>query len=353
MPVTAETLALVAAARAALDGVADGVARALTAAWVTAWDRLALDLVLALDEVLAATGGGGWPSRAQIVRAARLQAALEATARALDELTATARAQATAAARRAAEEGAATQAHLIATQLPYGAAQAVTLSRLARWSERDLAAIVARTAERITATSRPLSADADAAMRRELVRGVAVGAHPNEAARRMLTRLEGAFNGGLTRAVTIARTEMLDAHRQAAQASQAVHGEVLSGWVWVASLTRTSCGACWAMHGTEHPSSEPGPLGHPRCRCSRTPVVKPWQELGINVPEPPSVIPDAQATFRELPRADQVHILGRGRLAAWERGDVAWRDLATRRDNPDWRPSYVPTPVRQLAKEGC
>ncbi len=352
MPVTAETLALVAAARAALDGISDGAARALTAAWVTAWDRLALDLVLALDEVLAATKGG-WPSRAAIDRAARLQAALDAAARALDELTATAREQATSGARRAAEEGAATQPHLIATQLPYGAARAVTLSRLTRWSERDLAAIVARTTGRITAYTRPLSAEADAAMRRELVRGVAVGDHPNEAARRMLARLEGVFNGGLTRAVTIARTEMLDAHREAARASQAAHGDVLSGWIWVASLTRGSCAACWAMHGTEHPLSEPGPMGHPRCRCSRTPAVKPWKELGFDVPEPPGVVPDAEQAFRALPRADQVHIMGPARLAAWERGDVAWRDLATRRDNPDWRPSYVPTPVRQLVKEGC
>ncbi|MGI5155814.1 phage minor head protein [Microbispora sp. CA-102843] len=348
MAITQETLQLVAAARQAVDDIADNATRTLAGAWVTAWDQLALDLVLALDELVATTEGGQWPTRARIERAARLQHALDAVAKALDELTQAVRSQATTAAHSAAQSGASTQAGIIASQLPPTGSRAVVLSQLTRWSERDLAAIVARTTQQITALTRPLTAEATAAMRRELVRGVAVGSHPHEAARRMLQRLEGEFNGGLVRAINIARTEMLDAHRQAAQMAQAANAEVLNGWVWSASLTRNSCAACWAMHGTEHPASEPGPQGHQQCRCSRTPLVKPWRELGINIPEPPSAIPDAEQTFRAMPREDQLRVMGPGRLAAYERGDVAWADLATRRENPGWRPSFVPTPVGQL-----
>lgn len=348
MPVTAETLRLVAAARQAVDDILDGTTRTLAGAWVTAWDQLALDLLLALDDLIATIGGGDWPSRSRIDRAARLQQALDTAARALDELTATVRTHVTNGAQGAASAGITSQAGIIASQMPPTASRAVLLTQLTRWSERDLAAIVARTTEQINAVTKPLTAEATDAMRRELVRGVAVGAHPHDAARRMLARLEGEFNGGLTRAVVIARTEMLDAHRQAARAAQDANAEVLAGWIWMASLSRNSCPACWAMHGTEHPLSEPGPQGHQQCRCSRAPQAKTWRALGINAPEPPSVIPDAEQTFRALPREDQLRVMGPARLAAYERGGVAWNDLAVRRDNPDWRPSYVPTPVRQL-----
>ncbi|MDF5758602.1 phage minor head protein [Spongiactinospora sp. TRM90649] len=350
MPVTADTLALVAAARAAVDDILDATTRTLTGAWVTAWDGLALDLLLALDELLATLAGGGWPSRARIARAARLQEALEAAARALEELTARVRSETATGARGAVQTGLSAQPGIIASQMPPGLNRAALLSQLTRWSERDLAAIVARTTERITSLTRPLSADAEAAMRRELVRGVAVGANPVDAARAMLARLEGAFNGGLTRAVTIARTEMLDAHRQAAQAGQDANASVLSGWIWSAAMARTTCPACWAMHGTVHRLEEPGPQGHPQCRCARTPAVRPWRELGIDMDDPPSVIPDAQATFRSMSRDDQLAVMGPGRLATLDRGDIAWADLAQRRDNPDWRPSYVPTPVGQLTR---
>ena len=348
MPVTDETLRLVAAARAAVDDVLDGTTRTLAGAWVTAWDNLALDLLFALDDLIATLGTDAWPTRSRIERAARLQQALQVAAKALDDLTATARAQAATGAQSVAQTGINSQAAIIASQMPPTVSRSVLLAQLTRWSERDLAAIVARTAEQITVLSKPLTEDAVAAMRRELVRGVAVGAHPNEAARRMLTQLEGTFNGGLTRAVTIARTEMLDAHRAAAQAGQDANAGVLSGWIWSSAMTRTTCAACWAMHGTRHPLEQPGPEGHPRCRCSRTPGVKTWRELGINTPEPPSVIPDAEATFRALPRADQLAIMGPGRLAALDRGQISWTGLAQRRTNADWRPSYVPTPVGQL-----
>jgi hypothetical protein len=346
--VTAETLQLIAAARQAVADIADTTIRTLASAWVTAWDQLALDLLLALDDLIATTTGGQWPTRARIARAGRLQDALEQVAKALDQLTESVRTQAAAAARGAATTGIQAQAGIIASQLPPSTGRAALLTQLTRWSERDLAAIIARTTEQITATTKPLTAEATAAMRRELVRGVAIGAHPHDAARRMVTRLEGMFNGGLHRAVVIARTEMLDAHREAARAAQDANASVLNGWIWVASLTRNSCAACWSKHGTEHPLSEPGPEGHQQCRCSRTPAVKSWRDLGIRAPEPASVLPDAERTFRALPRAERLQVLGPGRLAAYERGDTAWADLATRRDNPGWRPSYVPTPVRQL-----
>jgi SPP1 gp7 family putative phage head morphogenesis protein len=347
--ITRETLRLVEEVRATVGQLTDGVTRRLTEVWVRAWDQLASDFVAALDEVLAATGGGQWPTRKQIQQATRLQQAIEATARALGALVEVVRAETGAAILASADAGGNAQAAVIASQYPTQLSRAALLAEFSKFTERDLAAVVARTSQRIHSLTMPLPADTVRVMKQELVRGVAVGDNPAVAARRMVERAEGAFNGGLARAMTIARTEILDAHRAAAQAGQDANSRTLRGWRWSASLTTTTCPACWAMHGTVHPLSQPGPQGHQNCRCSRAPLTKSWAALGFEgVDEPPDLFGDAEQVFRALPREDQVEILGPARLAAFLRGDVAWEDLATKRDNPGWRPSFVPTPVRDL-----
>ena len=84
-------------------------------------------------------------------------------------------------------------------------------------------------------------------------------------------------------------------------------------------------------------------------RCARVPLSKSWADLGFpDIDEPESVLPDAQAWFDGLPVADRERVLGRRRLALLDSGKVSWEDLAQRRDTAGWRPSYVPTPVRDL-----
>jgi hypothetical protein len=349
MAITAETLRLVEEMRATIGRLLDGVTRRLTQAWVRAWDHLAPEYLLALNEILAGTDR--WPTRAQLRRAVRLQQALETTARVLGQLAGRARDEAAAAARAAAEAGGNGQVAIIASQLPHRVYQAQLLVRRARFSERDLAAIVTRTTQRITSLTRPLSAEATAVMRGELVRGVALGDNPAEAARRMVARTERGFNGGLSRALNVSRTEVLDAHRAAAAAGQLANSDVLAGWVWHSALRPTTCAACWSKHGTVHPLEEPGPLDHQQGRCSRTPKTKTWADLGFaGVDEPADLIGDAEETFSRLPRSDQLAIMGPARLAAYQRGEIGWADLADRRTNPQWRPSYTPTPVKDLAR---
>jgi len=41
-------------------------------------------------------------------------------------------------------------------------------------------------------------------------------------------------------------------------------------------------------------------------------------------------------------------VLGKERLDLLHSGAIKWDDLSTRRENPDWRPSYVPTPLSDL-----
>src|SRR5690606_18349694 len=99
---------------------------------------------------------------------------------------------------------------------------------------------------------------------------------------------------------------------------------------------------------TVHPVTSPGPWDHQQGRCARLPVLVPWSRLGIKAPEPDDLMPDAQTVFWGLPEEDQLAIMGPGRLELLRAGAVDWADLSTQRQNPGWRPSHVPTPVRDL-----
>lgn len=350
MSFTSKTLGLARAAVTAAGRLVDGVIRVLTAAWAAAWTSLVAGLTAAVDHLIGATLDGQWPARNRIENDPQLRAVLANAARTLEHLAARTATEASTAARSAAQEAAARQAEIIASQLP-GSHDAARLLGRARFQGQAVLAIGRRSAQRITALSKPMSADADRAMRRELIRGVRLGRNPRKAADEMVKRVEGAFNGGLTRALVIARTEILDAYREAAAAVDDASTDVLDGWVWLAKLDDgRACVACWAMHGTEHPLSEPGPLGHPQCRCSRAPKTKSWADLGFDLPEPDDVIPNGETLFKALPHDQQVAVMGAERVAMLNNGDIAWRDLTRRRKTSGWRDSFVVVPIKDLAR---
>ncbi|MER5420344.1 hypothetical protein [Streptosporangium roseum] len=349
MPITPDTLRLIEQMRRAVGSIVDNVTRSLVEAWVRAWDQMAIDVAAGIAEILQ-VGDGQWPSRRQIEQTARAMSALDVIAAALTRLAALVRSQTIAGAGAAARIALDGQGELIASQLPYGSTRAMA-ARYRRQQPDTVDAIVRRTAEQINAAHWPLAEEATAAMKRELIRGVVVGDNPRTAASRMMKNLEGEFNGGLTRALNLSRTEILDAHRQAAEIAQEDHSDVLGGWVWHAELNGTrTCPSCWAKHGTVHPLSEPGPIDHQQGRCSRTPKTKSWADLGFDFPEPPDSTPNAREVFDSLPEADRVAIMGRRRLELLDAGAIDWADLSTLRTTPEWRDSYGVAPVKDLER---
>jgi hypothetical protein len=209
-----------------------------------------------------------------------------------------------------------------------------------------LAAIVARSQEQVTVLAYRLSDEATRAMSRHLRLGVATGANPREAARRMVSAVEGEFNGGLARAEVIARTEMLDAYRAAAATHHDANADLLKGWTWLADLSERTCPSCLAMNGTEHPLSEDGPLDHQQGRCQRIPTTKSWREIGIDRDEPPAaVVPDTQAWLADQPVSTQRGILGPARWDAWQDGQYPPSAWSERRTSTGWRDSYHTTPA--------
>ncbi|MFI7608910.1 phage minor head protein [Micromonospora sp. NPDC049366] len=349
MAVTRRTLWLLRALRVEVGDHTDEAVRALTAAWVQAWDLLDAEWHAAMADVVALYAATDrWPAPWQLARIDRLAAAQQQTATALAALAATTNTTVGAGAVEVIAATAAAEPAIMASQLPARLAAAALDTYTARITPTVLETIASRARAQIHADTWPLTDDAVQAMRRALVAGVATGAHPTEAARSMVRQVEGAFNGGLGRALNIARTEMLDAYRDTSAAVHAANADVLDGWTWVATLDRRTCPSCWGMHGTHHPLTQPGPWDHHQGRCARMPKVKSWVELGIPDVEGEDLTPDAEKVFAALPRDEQLAVMGPGRLALLTAGRINFSDLAARRDSLAWRPSYVPRPVRDL-----
>jgi SPP1 gp7 family putative phage head morphogenesis protein len=351
MAVSKRTLRLLAGMRIQIGKNVDAATRELTRAWATAWNEVAPEWQAAIDELIRIGNDGKWPSRAQVLRAERAARALEVTKAALDDLAKTSGITVTRILPPVVDLTDTIHRQLIASQYPAQAGTQATLTAsFARVDAKAAAAIVKRSTQRVTALHRPLSAAATQSMKSSLIRGVLIGENPNRAASRMVARVKGDFDGGLVRAKVIARTEILDAHRAAGLASDQANADVLAGWQWIAELDTRTCPSCWSKHGEVFDVDEAGPLDHQQGRCARLPAIKLWADLGFDdIDEPESLLPDAEQTFRNLPRDDQLAVMGKARLDLLDKGDVTWADLSTKRSTTGWRDSFAPTPVSDLA----
>ena len=337
MTVTPSALKRARQIRVRLDATVDQATRDLVQAWSGAWEGIADEWQAAVDDLASA---GAWPARSKVLRAQRAQQALKVTGEALDELAKTSGVRILRDVSALTADANSLEQAVVAGQLAGGIDVA--------WSQTNkdaLAAIVRRVTGQVEAATMRLPAAQQAVMKQALIRGVALGDNPRDAARIMMRRLEGGFQGGRHRAETIATTEILDAYRAAALAARKANADILEGWQWLATLDRRTCPGCLSMNGRTFPVDAPGPEGHQRCRCTSVPVTRSLRSLGFDIDDPPSEMPDARAWFDEQPAADQRHIMGAERLRQLRSGALSWDDLAMRRETPGWRPSIVVRPL--------
>lgn len=350
MAVSEDTLRMQLRLRGMVGLAADDAVRRLVKAWGTAWSGLSdAWLKAATDIAVIANTTGQWPSTAHLRTLQNLRTAVDESRRALDGLTAVTNETVGRSAHTAVHDTAALDPKVIASQYPPQVQAAELANITARTSPTALDAIVARSATQIHADSIPLTDAAVEEMQRQLITGTAIGANPRQTASNLIQALQGQFNGGLNRAMVIARTETLDAYRTTASYTHAANSDILAGWIWLAYVDRRICPACLSMNGTRHPLDQPGPLDHQQGRCARMPYTKTWAELGFpGLAEPPDVVPDARAWFKGQPEEIQRDIMGPTRLRLLNSGAIGWDDLPMLRTTPAWRDSYVPRPVKDL-----
>lgn len=320
------------------------VERSIVEAWARAWGMLRPEVEAAVL-ALAAEHAGGMITRATVLRDARMSAALEAVYGALDGLAAQAPALAGTILTGVVADASAGQADVIRAGLA-GALRAELRSGVVGADAGQVAAIVERSTQQITARHYELAAEAQAAIRAQMVRGVAVGDNPRRAASLAVRGIEDQWNGGLNRARVIARTEIIDAHRTAAMRAEQANADVLAGWEWITHGDERTCRACLSEHGRLHALDEPGPLGHPQCRCARVPVTKSWADLGFpGMRDAESKTGTAQELVDSMHEDELRAALGNDGYAAWKRGDYPIEDWSRRKSVNGWRDSIVPTRV--------
>lgn len=332
--------------RAMVDDYVDASTRALTARWAQAWQEVAEEWQDTIAVVLARKAAGEPLTPAQITQLARTQRALTITTAKLQELAAELGPLLEDPIREVVERTADLTTSVAASQMP--PVDSKLLPSFTRVDQSALEQIIDRTMGNIVAASAPLAPEAIDAMRSALIRAVPSGWHPDKAAREMLRRSRGAFAGGLTRALRIARTEQLDAHR-AANRVQNMSNPAVTAVVWHAELDGSTCPSCVAMHGTEYDVGTEGPEDHPQGRCTFLPKTQSWRDLGFDIDEPPDLTQTAEDWISQNPH-DAVAALGPDRYRMLMDGEISLSDMAKRVENPDWRPSYQATSLADLRK---
>lgn len=183
-----------------------------------------------------------------------------------------------------------------------------------------------------------------------LIRGVTLGINPRQIARDVMQEL----GTSRARALTIARTEMIRSYRDMQIENFRANDDVVNGWTWVCSLSKSSCAACVAMHGTHHDLSETLDE-HANGACSMAPDTKSWADilgpLGIDtsgIEDTGSDIQSGVSWFDEQDEATQRAILGPGKFAAWKDGQFSLADVVGYDEDEDWGTSIKEKSLKAL-----
>lgn len=168
-------------------------------------------------------------------------------------------------------------------------------------------------------------------VRNALAYGVAAGRNPRTIAR----EVQGHARITASRALVIARTEIIHAHREAVDETWRQTG-IVQQWQWNSAKDARTCPVCWAQDGTRHPLDLPM-RSHPQCRCARVPLTPSWAELGFDgIPDGRPRLADGATVFARLPEGDKLAILGRAKLDAYNAGLITLQDLVKPTYSPRW-----------------
>ena len=320
--------------------IVDDTTKAIARAWASAWDEVVTEWDRAIYDLISMSENGKWPTTREILRAQRAMKAVELTAEQLQKLADETGLLIVRDLPQLAGHGLSAQTQAVLAQLP--------ASITGVWNRIDMTAvewIIERTTQQIESLLMPLPATQQAVMKQTLIRGVLIGDNPRAAARLMVKRLKGNFLGGLARAETIARTEMMDALRYSTGEQMKANADLVKGWRWSCDLSERTCPACLAMDGQVFPPTEPGPNGHQNCRCRALPVTVTWKELGIDAPEPKYRDKTGREWFETRSEKTQRRIMGDDRYEAWRDGKISWDDIPEVRHSDGWRDSIGVAPL--------
>ena len=172
-----------------------------------------------------------------------------------------------------------------------------------------------------------------------ITNGVAQGYNP----RKVASELRDTLDVSLTRAQTIARTEMMRAARDTVLETYRENSDVVQGWIWSAACDDNTCEDCWAMDG-EVFDTEVDTEMHVNCRCTLEPDVSSYADLGFGADVTGGIDEEAAIEetltgpekFAQLPESSQLKVLGPAKFRAYQDGAITLRDLVGHTESPVW-----------------
>lgn len=171
------------------------------------------------------------------------------------------------------------------------------------------------------------------AMTNILLNNTAKGINPRQTAKEMITG--GLNQGGLGRALVIARDQQIRAYRDSTRQTYQELG--VKQYQRVAAHDKRTCAACLAMDGMKQDSDKILPL-HPQDRCAIIAVV-------------PGYNPNRQTGaqwFEAQPDEVKRSILGQGRFEAYQEKKFDFRQMVTVKQNETWGDSAQVTSLADL-----
>lgn len=187
-----------------------------------------------------------------------------------------------------------------------------------------------------------------------LISGVTLGYGP----RQIAPGIQDALNISRSRALTIARSEMMRSYRGANIESYRANSDVVDKMRRSCALSIRTCAACIALDGTLYDLDE-DPGFHPNDRCVLIPVTKSWDDIlgplgidttGIEDTNPALDMQTGQDWFNGLDADQQRQVLGPAKYDAWSNGDFDLSDIVGRSDSKDWGASIYEKPLKELVK---
>jgi len=166
-----------------------------------------------------------------------------------------------------------------------------------------------------------------------LINNVAMGMSPMVTAKQMMAGMAG----GLSHALTVARTEQMRVYREASRQQYELSGAVQE-YMRFASKSGNTCALCLALDGEIYKSSELMSV-HPNDRCVMIPVVN-----GVKPPQ----WEKGEDWLKRQDEAMQKQILGPGAQEMWKNGDIELMDLVKKVEHPTWGPSLQRVPLKDL-----
>jgi hypothetical protein len=158
------------------------------------------------------------------------------------------------------------------------------------------------------------------------------------------------------RAMTIARTEIFGAYRDAHHEHFKANDDVCEGWIWYAQV-ESACGGCLGKHGDVIDDLDDFMPSHPNCQCEPMPKVKSFEDMGFD-PALDDMMTDqmrpdllkAQAN-QQISGASQEQLrerFGKGKGDLLHSGAIDISDMPKRVPNQTWGDAIIEKPLREL-----